>query len=307
MINYLQNISGKTPVSMLPEIINHNNKAIESEFNWIYDTSTNRLTKSVYAPTGSVKAHFGEFVNLAAEYITIKNIDSLKNTMKSAIQKLEHNTFSKCWSSDSIQQVYENPENEMTLCHDASVIAYKQSNVYQTLAAMQTDIYDLKQTVQALNNPQHNVYSAGNILESDNEDVIQNTVITYDRNLLYASPLQLKRKKLPALHQTDLNSGNFYSYYSIINGEVTINDINTACMDTENIGLTVFINFEDTGANEYYRILLDRKNRKYVRITKNPLNILQLKSVSHSEEFGSVWKLYNYSVVNPNDIILENK
>ena len=63
---------------MLPEVINHNNEAIESEFNWIYDSSTNRLTKSVYAPTGSVKAHFGEFVNLAAEYITVKNIDSLK-------------------------------------------------------------------------------------------------------------------------------------------------------------------------------------------------------------------------------------
>ena len=305
MINYLQNISGKTPVSMLPEVINHNNEAIESEFNWIYDSSTNRLTKSVYAPTGSVKAHFGEFVNLAAEYITVKNIDSLKNALKSAVQKMEHNTFSDCWSSDTIQQAYETANNELVLCHDASVIAYKQSNVYQTLSSLQSDVNQLKQTVQALNNPQNNVYSAGNILDEDSYE--NDNTVTYDRNLLFASPLQLKRKKLPKLHFNDLTSGNLYSYYNVINGEVTIDDINTACIETENIGLNVFINFNDTDTNDYYRILLDRKNKKYVKIKKNPLNILEIRSASYSEEYGTVWKLYNYSVVNPSDIILENK
>ena len=305
MINYLQNISGKTPISMLPEVINHNNEAIESEFNWIYDSSTNRLTKSVYAPTGSVKAHFGEFVNLAAEYITVKNIDSLKSALKSAVQKMEHNTFTDCWSSDTIQQAYETPNNELVLCHDASVIAYKQSNVYQTLVSLQSDVNQLKQTVQALNNPQNNVYSTGNILDEDSYE--NDNTVTYDRNLLFASPLQLKRKKLPKLHFNDLTSGNLYSYYTVVNGEVTIDDINTACIETENIGLNVFINFNDTDTNDYYRILLDRKNKKYVKIKKNPLNILEIRSASYSEEYGTVWKLYNYSVINPNDIILENK
>ena len=51
----------------------------------------------------------------------------------------------------------------------------------------------------------------------------------------------------------------------------------------------------------------DRKNKKYVKIKKNPLNILEIRSASYSEEYGTVWKLYNYSVVNPSDIILENK
>jgi len=119
--------------------------------------------------------------------------------------------------------------------------------------------------------------------------------------------LQLKRKKLPKLHFNDLTSGNLYSYYNVINGEVTIDDINTACIETENIGLNVFINFNDTDTNDYYRILLDRKNKKYVKIKKNPLNILEIRSASYSEEYGTVWKLYNYSVVNPSDIILENK
>ena len=85
---------------MLPEVINHNNEAIESEFNWIYDSSTNRLTKSVYAPTGSVKAHFGEFVNLAAEYITVKNIYYLSG--KACNQTTHTHTnkpLSKKWST----------------------------------------------------------------------------------------------------------------------------------------------------------------------------------------------------------------
>jgi hypothetical protein len=49
---------------------------------------------------------------------------------------MEHNTFSDCWSSETIQQAYETPNNELVLCHDASVIAYKQSNVYQTLSIL---------------------------------------------------------------------------------------------------------------------------------------------------------------------------
>jgi hypothetical protein len=142
-------------------------------------------------------------------------------------------------------------------------------------------------------------------METNND--IDNTPVTYNKNLLYATPLQLKRKKLPKPHYFDLSSGNLYTYYTVVNKEVTIDDSNTACIDTDNINLTVFVNFKDTDTNDYYRILLDRENKKYVKISKNPLNILQLKSVSYSEEYGTVWKLYNYSVVNPNDIILENK
>ena len=52
-----------------------------------------------------------------------------------------------------------------------------------------------------------------NTYENDN-------TVTYDRNLLFASPLQLKRKKLPKLHFNDLTSGNLYSYYNVINGEL---------------------------------------------------------------------------------------
>jgi hypothetical protein len=65
----------------LPDIINSNNESIRNEFDWYFDSSLNRLKRSVYAPTGSVKAHFGEFVNLSCEYLTIKNEESIKNSI----------------------------------------------------------------------------------------------------------------------------------------------------------------------------------------------------------------------------------
>ena len=64
MINYLKDIKKETLIGQLPDVINSNNDSIRKEFNWMFDSSLNRLTKSVYPPTGSVKAHFGEFVNL---------------------------------------------------------------------------------------------------------------------------------------------------------------------------------------------------------------------------------------------------
>jgi hypothetical protein len=109
MINYLKDVSKSTPIGMLPDIINYNNKSIKSEVNNIYDSSLNRLTKSVYAPTGSVKSHFGEFVNLSAEYITIKNIDSLKNTIQTCVDNIismdasDHAVLAGRFTNDNIK------------------------------------------------------------------------------------------------------------------------------------------------------------------------------------------------------------
>ncbi len=88
MINTLKDLSGKMPISMLPDIINSNNESITEEFNNIYDSELNRLLKSVYTPTGEVKAHFGEFINLSAEYLTVKNPDSLKSAISPLLNDL---------------------------------------------------------------------------------------------------------------------------------------------------------------------------------------------------------------------------
>lgn len=127
MLNYLQNYHNNSLIGMLPGIINHNNEAIEAEFNWIYDSSLNRLTKSVYAPTGSVKAHFGEFVNLSCEYITIKNIDSLRNTIQTCVDEIigedidKHNTLKGRWSDSNAEEDFKLSD----YCHDAGSIVYK--------------------------------------------------------------------------------------------------------------------------------------------------------------------------------------
>ena len=93
MINYLKDIKKETLIGQLPDIINSNNESIRNEFNWIFDSSLNRLTKSVYAPTGSVKSHFGEFVNLACEYFTVKNTDSIKASIQDSVESIINETL----------------------------------------------------------------------------------------------------------------------------------------------------------------------------------------------------------------------
>ena len=93
MINYLKDIKKETLIGQLPDVINSNNESIRKEFNWIFDSSLNRLTKSVYAPTGSVKSHFGEFTNLACEYFTIKNTDSIKASIQDSVESIINETL----------------------------------------------------------------------------------------------------------------------------------------------------------------------------------------------------------------------
>lgn len=185
MIHYLQNCQSSTPIGMLPNIINHNNQAIQKEFNWIFDTSLNRLTKSVYAPTGSVKSHFGEFVNLSVEYISIKNIDSVKATIDQAISeilidKAESHNILKGRFTPADEQNYINT----LYCHDAGVIVYDPdrsikdviSDQYEKILANKTDIYDVSSKASGL---------SGNIYLHDIEiNKINSKLRGYDTSIL---------------------------------------------------------------------------------------------------------------------------
>ena len=154
MINYLKDVSKSTPIGMLPDIINYNNKSIKSEVNNIYDSSLNRLTKSVYAPTGSVKAHFGEFVNLSAEYITIKNIDSLKNTIQTCVDNIismdasDHAVLAGRFTNDDIKdkaQEYSS-EYQQLISHDAATVFIQRKNG----ETVDDAISDIDSTIQDL-------------------------------------------------------------------------------------------------------------------------------------------------------------
>ena len=185
MIHYLQNCQSSTPIGMLPNIINHNNQAIQQEFNWIFDTSLNRFTKSVYAPTGSVKSHFGEFVNLSVEYITIKNIDSVKATLDQAVTEIlidkgESHNILKDRFTPSDESLFVDTQ----YCHDAGVIAYDPNRSVKTVISAQsekilantTDIQNVSSKVSSV---------SGNIYLHDIEiNNINSKLRIYDTSIL---------------------------------------------------------------------------------------------------------------------------
>ena len=134
MINYLKNIKKETLIGQLPDIVNSNNESIRKEFDWYFDSSLNRLKRSVYAPTGSVKAHFGEFVNLSCEYLTIKNEESIKNSIQSAVKLVISDSFDPSTKQLTDHNILNNRfvdsqyEGTTEYVHDAASIVYEKEN-----------------------------------------------------------------------------------------------------------------------------------------------------------------------------------
>ena len=164
MINYLKDIKKETLIGQLPDIINNNNDSIRKEFNWMFDSSLNRLTKSVYAPTGSVKAHFGEFVNLSCEYLTIKNEESIKNSIQSTVNLVIADSFDPSTKQLTnhnilnhrfIDSQYEGTTDYM---HDAASIVYeKENDKYVTVKDVLDRINDASLQELYKNTKQHDV------------------------------------------------------------------------------------------------------------------------------------------------------
>ena len=154
MINYLKNIKKETLIGQLPDIINSNNESIRNEFNWIFDSSLNRLTKSVYAPTGSVKAHFGEFTNLACEDFTIKNVDSLKPSIQSAVETIIADSFDsstkQLTNHNILNHRFINSEfEESNYMHDADSIIYEiNDGKYTTIKDVLDNIGTIDTSIQ---------------------------------------------------------------------------------------------------------------------------------------------------------------
>lgn len=138
MIGHLKDCQKTTLIGSLPDIINSNNETIRQQFDYIFDSSRNRLTKSVYAPTGSVKSHFGEFVNLSCEYITIKNIESFEATIKTSVDDYFNQIFDSSNTSSGINLDHNllkaaSRFEDLTLvgtgkAHDAGAIIYDANN-----------------------------------------------------------------------------------------------------------------------------------------------------------------------------------
>jgi hypothetical protein len=79
------------------------------------------LTKSVYVPTGSVKAHYGDFQNLNVGNLTIDNPNTLMQIINNNIDVMSHNNFVDIYS-DSVLIPKFIGSDVSNICHDASAI-----------------------------------------------------------------------------------------------------------------------------------------------------------------------------------------
>ena len=117
--------------------------------------------------------------------------------------------------------------------------------------------------------------------------------------------LQLKRMNLPQYQYNDITQGFIYTYYDYAN-TVTINDENTSSIKGIP-GSIVKLRFNDTKSKGFYRVILSREEKKFLRISKDELNRITLKCISNDEQFGASWDVLDYSVRSADDIMIERK
>ena len=150
----------------------------------LFDSSLNRLTKSVYAPQGSVKAHFGEFVNLSVEYFTAKNIDSLKPQIKEYVDDIaresgtDHNVMQNRFSSSTAEEEYKN-----IFAHDAAYIVYKDGiSVEDKLNESEESTTKITEDISVLNESVSTM-SEDIVTISDNIETLNSSIAETDNNV----------------------------------------------------------------------------------------------------------------------------
>ena len=100
MITNLKDLTINSFIGTLPEIINYNNQSIKDSFSYIFDVSRGCYTHDLINPTGQVKAHWGEFVNITTETLQIKDASSLFNN---AFKGISHNQWSGRFMDSSVK------------------------------------------------------------------------------------------------------------------------------------------------------------------------------------------------------------
>ena len=151
-----------------------------------------------------------------------------------------------------------------------------------------------------------NRYGSGNPDTTGTIDVIEEpNSFTFDNNVLFASNVQLKRMNLPQYQYNDIKLGNIYTYYDY-SPVITINDEHTASLKGTP-GSRVKIKFNDLKRKAYFRIVLSRKDKKYLRISKDELLRLNLICLSTDDTYGTIWDVDTYCIRNPEDLIIEKK
>ena len=305
-------VSIRTMIGQLPKIINGNNKNISDYVNSFYDDTNQYITSSVKATGGQkfIESNKGIFTNIQTYTIDIGDQHSKDNI----VNGVEHNKLSNIYLDDNNNPIT-TPNSELNkFCHNANAIGIEidgnVKSVYTVLDDLIKAVGELKgyhdpNDVQNSSNPtegnlQDNSYSAARRTQLQEPNSF-----TFDQSILFANKTQIKRLNLPQYQYDDITSGFIYTYYDYAR-VLTVNDEHTASIKGIP-GSVITIKFNDTKKKGFYRILLSRQEKKYLRISKDELIRLSLVCVDNNDQYGTSWDVNNYSVRNADDLIIERK
>lgn len=343
MTNSLIDVSIKTMVGQLPDIITKNNHSINDEFHKLYQPAgyLNSENPTVYTPdtlilpvvdTTKDPGIDGLVISkkVQTDVLNVKNIifppidpDSEQyvetlNSKYNIVKDVSHNALKNryLWK----QGANLNPEplpdtsvvDEMKFyCHNAGAIGVRMANtevksLAEIINEMIDDIASMKTAYAGTNSVNGgegyvNVYGAS----KDGSSLSEPNSFTFDNNVLFSTKTQLKRMNLTPYQYNDISDGFIYTYYNYA-PVITISDEHTASL-TGIPGHLAQIKFNDQKKKAYYRIILSRKEKKFLRVSKDELVRLTLKCISNTDEFGSEWDVDTYSVRNSEDLVIERK
>ena len=302
----LHDISIRTMIGQLPKIINDNNTKICDYIDNIYDPSSECITKNVDNVSDNksyVKSNLGQFKKLIVEEFNAKNINH--DTLNGRYLYNDNSTGLEIIPDSSI------PEDMNKYAHNSGAIGVMLGD--GTVQSLADTLEQIINSVDKLKEQFSNSYSKdegyiglyGASNNTNNQSVNNSNSFTFDQSLLFATKLQLKRMNLPQYQYNDITQGFIYTYYDYAN-TVTINDENTSSIKGIP-GSIVKLRFNDTKSKGFYRVILSREEKKFLRISKDELNRITLKCISNDEQFGASWDVLDYSVRSADDIMIERK
>lgn len=302
----LHDISIRTMIGQLPKIINDNNTKICDYIDKIYDSSSECITKNVDNVSDNksyIKSNLGQFKKLIVEEFNAKNINH--DILNGRYLYNDNSTGLEIIPDSSI------PEDMNKYAHNSGAIGVMLGD--GTVQSLADTLEQIINSVDKLKEQFSNSYSKdegyiglyGASNNTNNQSVNNSNSFTFDQSLLFATKLQLKRMNLPQYQYNDITQGFIYTYYDYAN-TVTINDENTSSIKGIP-GSIVKLRFNDTKSKGFYRVILSREEKKFLRISKDELNRITLKCISNDEQFGASWDVLDYSVRSADDIMIERK
>lgn len=322
----LHDISIRTMIGQLPKIINDNNTKICDYIDKIYDSSSECITKNVDNVSDNksyVKSNLGQFNSIFVGDFNLYNIKSLEQVIKSGgsnHEGINHDALNGrylCKDNDNNSNGLKIIPNDKIAqdmkyyAHNSGAIGVTLGNgtvqsLADTLEQIISSVDSLKkQFSQSYSEDEGYIGLYGTSNNTNNQSVNNSNSFTFDQSLLFATKLQLKRMNLPQYQYNDITQGFIYTYYDYAN-TVTINDENTSSIKGIP-GSIVKLRFNDTKSKGFYRVILSREEKKFLRISKDELNRITLKCISNDEQFGASWDVLDYSVRSADDIMIERK